>query len=299
MMTDGDVIKIADRVKTASEAFDNYTAMNQIDDDTLMKMLEQTISADKGNDIKLTNTSEKLLRILLKGNIDEKAIFNQSEFIDAEVGRRTYIDFINALNATQDGEKVLGESMSNKYLGDMISKYFSNSDKTDQVLNINAKSNKIPMLGMDITRMSVLEIDEVVRREMIKEVMMNTSKGSSTNSMYKFIEDLDVSDNQKQALYSLNSWAHLQNDILINDNTVISEAVSIVSNLEQHKEDDKTLMRNIKGNLKRIIDDDYNIGSKPNYGNLSEQYSSDYNEYMAIKKSKLSDLLSDMNADTL
>lgn len=310
-LTDDDVFEIADRFKTAEKAFDNFTAMHNVSDETLGSLLETSIANKEHNmdrivqglepdKIQLTESSERLLRILLKGDVGEEAIFDQEVFKNADVGNRSYEALIRALNYSgEEASDTVGGTLHNKQLGDIVAKHLRDSDKTSGVLNINSKSNKIPLLGMDISRTSVLDIDDVTRREMIKEVLLRESSENS-EIMYTFTKDLqNISETQRQALYSLNSWGQMQRAIINNTQNegALGEALDIIEGVKDVKAN-KVLSTNIKGNLAKIMDEDYSLASKPFYGNMSESYSRDYNDYMAIKKSKLSDMLSNMNADT-
>lgn len=310
--SDDELFDIADRFKAVEKAFDNYTAMHQVDDEALGALLETSMkNAEHNMDLiakgqapdkmQLTESSNRLLRMLIKGDVGQDAIFDHELYKEADVGNKSYEALIKALGYSgEEASNTVGGTLENKQLGDIVAKHLRDSDKTSGVLNINSKSNKIPLLGMDISRTSVLDIDDVTRREMVKEVLLREST-NNTEIMYTFIKDLDnISETQRQSLYSLTSWAQMQRSIINNAESggALDEAKSILDGVTEVK-NNKVLTTNIKGNLAKIMDEDYSLASKPFYGNMSENYSKDYNDYMAIKKSKLADILNNMNADTL
>ena len=308
-MSDLEKVRHAENLKKVTEAFDEYTSLLDITDDTLVKMLDGYTDSN-GNHITLTNESQRKIRLLLKGNIGD-ALFSQEAFDEASVGPKGYEDLIKAFNLTSvQGESKINftDGISNDSLNDLISKYMRSSDSVENILNITTKTNKMPFIGTEITRTNVLKTDEVFRREIIKDILLSEGMSSGGDSsaknldkVFDFISDLDIDDNQKRSLIALNSWGIFAQDILKTGNadSVIGNSSSILANLERLQTNSPIAVKNISNNISNILHENFTGGSKPYFGNMSENYINDYNQYMTLKRSNLFDLLSEMNADHL
>lgn len=298
-------VRAASNLKLVTEAFDEYTNLLSISDDTLTKMLNGYTDKN-GIERSLSEESKRKIRMLLKGDIGD-ALYSQEKFEKASVGPKGYENFIKALNSKHiENEEIINftDTINNSDLQDLMSKHIRSSDSVEGLLNITTKTNKLPLLGIEITRTNAMKPDEVFRREVIKDILL--SEGTLINGnasvrdfdrVFDFISDLDVSDNQKKSLVALNSWGIFNEDILNTDITddVIGEASAIINSLERLNENSPTTLKNIHKNISHIIQENFVGGSKPFFGNLSENYTNDYNKYMSIKRSNLVDLLSEMN----
>lgn len=303
-LSEEELIFRVDNLKTAVESFDEYTNLNNITDETLYKMLKGYTN-EQGERVTLTEASQRKIRMLLKGDIG-KDLYSKEAFEQANKTSANYEDYMKLLNSTEivDGEVVeFAGDINNSHLRDLMSKYLRDSESVDNILNITTKTNKVMGLGIDVTRSSVMKADDVFRREIIKDVLLsegvNSNGTRNINKAYDFINNLDINKNQKNSLTALNSWGIFDEDVLkvTNADGVLSEANIIVTNLETINKESPYTLSNIKNNLTQIIQDNYTSTSKPYFGNLSEHYTNDYNEYMSVKKSSLIDLLSDLNAD--
>lgn len=300
-------LEVADNLKLATTVFEEYTNLLSISDESLYKMLE---GYKDSNGIKqsLSEESQRKIRMLLKGDIGD-ALYSKELFDQAEIGSKNYEDFIRILNSksVRNEEMIdFSSSFSNSDLQNLISKYLRDSDSVDNLLNITTKTNKIAGLGIDITRTNVLDADDVFRREIIKDVLLSESNpvngdASTLNidRIFNFISELDIDENQKKSLIALNSWGVFNEKVLNTDivDNVVGEADIILSNLVNYKQNSPFVIKNIHNNISHIMKENHVSGSKPYFGNLSENYINDYNKYMTVKKSALGDLLSDMNAE--
>lgn len=295
--TTEDFFKLQDRMDTVSTAFDEYTMLHQISDNTLAQLLE-------GNDkFQLAEENKRLVRLLLKGNIGED-LLTQEAFEQAQIGDRSYAAIFEVLSQKNvEGVNITSilSTVKNKSLYELFDTYTDDSDVTKNLLNITSKTNKVPGLGIDITRTTVLDTDDILRREVIKEILLRES-ADDPNRMYNAIARLDsLTGEQADALTALNSWSLFQNQVTsTSSRSAVDKARSYVTGLFSLNSDFfGDTSENISNNLSRIMNENYGIGSKPYFGNLSEQYTNDYSSYMAVKKSALSDMLFNMNIDRL
>ena len=299
-------IRNADNLKLVNKEFDEYTNLLSVSDDTLEKMLNSSYNKD-GVSIDLTEESKRKIRLLLKGDIGE-ALYSQEQFDLAQVGDKSYESIINVLNSSsvERGSVVKFADVRNNELLNLMNKHAKSSDTTEGLLNIASKTNKVPLLGIDITRTNAMKPDEIFRREVIKDILLSESafidgQASSRNldRMFNYISELDISDNQKRALTALNSWGIFSEEILKTTTTsgVEQESSMIFNAIKSLQERSPSTLNNVRNNISNVLSENFAAGSKPFFGNLSEQYANDYNKYMSLKRSSLIDLLADMNAN--
>lgn len=303
-LSDEAKIKVTANLKGVTTAFDEYTNLLSITDDTLYKMLEGYTDSN-GVQRTLSEESQRKIRLLLKGDIGE-ALFSQEAFENASVGQKGYEDMIKAFSHTniEDGEVVhFSNGFNNSHLKDLMNKHLRSSDSVESMLNITTKTNKMPLVGMDVTRTNVLDPDDIFRREIIKDVLL--SEGLSPNSsirdfdkMFDYVSELNISENQRRSLVALNSWGIFNEEILnASSDELINEASTVIDNVIRMQNNSPNVLKNVQNNISHILHENFVGGSKPHFGNLSETYTNDYNQYMTLKRSNLIDLLSEMNME--
>lgn len=162
--------------KKLSKMLNSYTASNQINDETIASLLAS------GN-IK-NESSIKILEIL-----------NNKDYENAE-------ELVTKLSELADGKKFF-----NTDLDDIISKGLTDSDSLSHLQSISQASSK-SILGYTVSSTNVLDAEDIVRREALKEVMLKETANGSAMKMDildTIINKSNLSKEQEQSLRYLSN----------------------------------------------------------------------------------------------
>lgn len=296
LMSDEAKFKLYENIKTLDKALDAYTASNKVSNDTLAKLLYAT--DNEGNRL-LSNTSQAMIRGLIKGDIGE-AIFSDEGFENAMSESKDIIGMLKVLStdASIDGEikSLRTHSFRNKKLESLVSKITSNTESNLDLLNISSKQAKIPFVA-DLVSTDVNLIDDVMRREIIKEVLM-IETDSNPDRLFSILDNVDIESGQKRNVKVLQNWAKVQNDISNSNNAkTLYEEVDLTTNrfflnMAGYSAEFKNDMA---FNIDLVAKDRFGIFDKGVFENTAQQYSSDHGSYTAIKKSGLMSMLENLN----
>lgn len=257
--------------KSTNQILDKFTSDNQITDSMINKLLDSGLSSRSKallEAVRDGDTASDMIReVLENSNINEVAISNRDL-----------------------------ESLANRYL--------RNSDEFSKMLKIsNNRAFNVPLLDMPVSSTNVLSAEDVMRREIVKEVMLNETS-NDLNNMFNIINKAGFSDSESQAARFLTNWGYFQKHSGITgkvDNHLKLE--SIYGELGTLKDFDEAL--NTSGAFKEqfigmfdTLKEDYTLLHKGNIGNFTEQYSSEFNNYTYVKKSIASDLIKELNDGT-
>ena len=295
-LDDDTKFKLYENIKTLDKTLDAYTASNKISNDTLAKLLYATDS--EGNRL-LSNTSQSLLRGIIKGDIGE-AIFSDEGFENALSESKDIIGMLKVLStdASIDGQikSLRTHEFRNKRLESLVSKITSNTESNLDLLNISSKQAKIPFVA-DLVTTDVNLIDDVMRREMIKEVLM-IETGTDPNKLFNILDNISLDSGQERNIKVLQNWAKIQNDITDSTNakTLYEKVDSTVNRFFFNMSDYSAEFKNdMAFNIDLVSKDRFSIFDKGVFENTAQQYSSDYGNYTAIKKSSLMSMLENLN----
>ena len=257
--------------KSTSHILDKFTAENTISDATINKLLEGGLSS----------RSKALLKAV-----------------------RDYDDAGDMIREVLENSEINSTSLSNLELDSLANRYLRNSDDFSKMLKIsNTDSINIPFMDISLSHTNVLSAEDVLRREIVKEVMLDET-ADNLNNMFRIIQSSGLSDAESQSLRFLTNWGYLQK------NTGISSKIDDGLKLESIYGEFGTLKDfeehlSINGVFKdQFIDmfdtlkEDYTFLHKGNIGNFTEQYASEFNKYTYVKKSVASDILKDLNNTT-
>ena len=171
-------------------------------------------------------------------------------------------------------------------LSDLVDSYLRNSDQTLKRIWIESNtSKKIPIVDIELSETNVLDIDGILKTEMLKEVF------SDPELAIKF-DRIGLDDQQVQAISNLYNWQKFENATMANHN-ISAEVFSQFhdgSLLDSYYRslDSNTAMKSTVLNDLEDFKSDYGVMHKGNIGNANEQYSSEYDVYEFMPKSNWS-----------
>ena len=182
-------------------------------------------------------------------------------------------------------------------LSELVNSYLRNSDQTLKKLWIESNvSKKIPIMDLELSETNVVNIQGILKTEMLKEVL-------SDEYITSELGDIGLSGQQVSAITNLYNWQNFENASLAG-HELSSRVISQFYNGSTLDDYYKILDGN--ASLKsRILTDienmkkDYGIMHKGNVGNANEHYASEYDVYEFVPKSNWGmDLLTDINNTT-
>ena len=295
LLSDDDKLDLYKNIKTLDKTLDAYTASNKISDNTLASMLYAT-DAD-GNRL-LSKKSQAILRGVIKGDIGD-AIFSDEGFEDALTGSKDVIGMLRVLSSDRVSEGTIeslrNHEFSNPRLRTLVEKLVSNTESNLDILNISSKQAKIPFVA-DLVSTDVNLIDDVMRREMIKEVLMIETR-DNPSMLFDILDNMDIDSSQKRSLKVLQNWASIQSDITASSSNDFYDEVNrttsnFFSSMSRYSSD---FRNDMSYNINLVAKDRYSIFDKGSFDEVAEQYTSDYGNYTAIKKSGLMSMLENLN----
>ena len=272
------VSKILDDQKEISAMLNDLTASKQINNQTIINLI-------KSGHIK----DESSLRIL--NLLNDKEYLNTSELIEA-------------LSIDHEGQTA---KFFNKDLENIINRGYVNSDHLSNMLNISQTKTQT-VLGKNLEYTNVLNVEDVIRREAVKEVMlreaseysqgiydtyMPTKKGMTKIEQILQNSNLDAVE-QKNLSY-VTDWGLLQSitklandtDDALNLDKMIGQngALTYFDNL-------MTINDHFKFRYSSMLDDlasRYSVYDSEIIGNINEIYFNEYNDYTFMKNSIIKD----------
>ena len=296
VISDDSKLDLYTNIKTLDKTLDAYTAANKISDDTLAKLLYAT--DEEGNRL-LGKNSQAILRGLIKGDIGE-AIFSDEAFEEAMTESKDVISMLRVLStdASIDGNinSLRNHNFRNKRLESLVSKLTSNTESNLDLLNISSKQSKIPFVA-DLVSTDVSLIDDVMRREVIKEVLM-IETDINPDKLFTILDNINLDTGQERSLKVLQNWAKIQSDISGSSSArnFYEEVDLTTKKFFTSMSEYSTEYRNdMSYNMNLVAKDRYGIFDKGTFENTAEQYTSDYGNYTAIKKSSLMSILENLN----
>lgn len=261
--------------KEVSSLLNNYTAMHQIDDDTIQVLLDAS-----NNGLIKDDHSKKILQALLDDNLSNMELLQSMSTAG------------NSLNF---------ERLYNKDLENIINRELVNTDHIMHMQNIS----QLKPAGFLPEATNVMEIRDIIRREAVKEVLIRESAvGMPNNGRAMFnaqginhLEDIlrleTLTKEQSNNLRYVANWGIMQSSLeLYNDTDATYRLSNIIgengtlSNFEQ-------LMKSnadFKTEYKFMLDDlssKYNIFDEGTIGNINEIYANEFNSFEFNKKSSL------------
>lgn len=259
--------------KITNDILDSFTADNKISDATINKIL------DNGN---LSDRSKALL----------KTIKNED-------------DITGIMNELLNNKDINNVPMINKDLDNIVNRYLKDSDYASTMLNINTseKSFSMPILDLPLTTTNTLDVKDILRRDIVKEVMVSEID-NDFNKMYSIMAHSNLSDKESQSLRYLSNWGIFQkysgitNDIdadiklegLYGPNGDLKQFDEMLSAYGTYKQQYLEMFDTLK--------QDFGVMGKGVIGNVTEQYSSEYNRYTYVQKGVGLDLIKDLNDST-
>lgn len=251
--------------KKLSSILNDITASQQVTDSSISSLIHSGAITDKES-----------LRIL--------NILNNKEYENAE-------ELLYLINNS-------GESnFFNQDLNNIFNKGLSNIDHLMNMQNISQVDSK-SIFGYSVSSTNVLDAENIIRREALKEVMLRESNGgvkSGIVNLEKVLQNSNLTLEQQKNLRYLANWSIMQKNLEIyNDfdqdlhlNQLIGEGSPL-----KKLDDLLTTSPTFKQEYMNMIDD---LGSRTNiydktFGSLNETYINEYDNYTFNRESALSRL---------
>ena len=251
--------------KKISSMLNNITALNQINDETISSLLHSGNIKDQ--------SSLKILDIL-----------NSKNYTNAE-------ELLNSIVKSTD------DFIYNKDLENVYKRGLSNTDYIMNMLNIS-QSNTRNILGYTVETTNVMDLEQVVKREAIKEVLLReTNSGSKQGiaALETILQDSNLDLEQSKNLRYLANWSIMQTRMkLFNDidaDLSLDQIMGYGSALSNF-DDLMTVSGSFRKGYTDMLDD---LAARHSIfesviGNINESYTNEYNNYSFMKKSSLSRL---------
>lgn len=251
--------------KTLSSILNDITAAHQVTDESISSLIHSGIIKDKES-----------LRIL--------NILNNKEYNNAE-------DLLQLINNT--GEL----NFLNQDLNNIFQKGITNTDHLINMQNISQMDSK-RIFGYSVPSTNVLNSENVIRREALKEVMLRESNGgvkSGIANLEDVLQNSNLTIEQQKNLRYLANWSIMQENLKIyNDFDQKLELNQLIGEGSSLKMFDDLLNTSatFKQGYNDMIDD---LGTRTNiydksFGNINETYINEYDNYSFNKKSAFSRL---------
>ena len=261
--------------KEVSALLNNYTAMHQIDDDTIQVLLDAS-----NNGLIKDNHSKKILHALVNDDLSN-------------------MELLQSMSTA--GGSLNFEKLYNKDLENIINRELVNTDHIMHMQNIS----QLKPAGFLPESTNVMEIRDIIKREAIKEVLIRESAVGMDNNgkaMFKaqgieHLEDIlrldTLTKEQSNNLRYVANWGIMQSSLeLYNDTDATYRLSNIIgengtlSNFEQLIKSNPSF----KTEYKFMLDDlssKYNIFDEGTIGNINEIYANEFNSFEFNKKSSL------------
>lgn len=272
------VSKILEDQKEISSMLNDLTASKQINNQTITNLIEAGHIKD-----------ESSLRIL--NLLNDKEYLNTSELIEA-------------LSIDHEGQTA---KFFNKDLENIINRGYVNSDHLSNMLNISQTKTQT-VLGKNLEYTNVLDVEDVIRREAVKEVMlreaseysqgiydtyMPTKKGLTKIEQILQNSNLDAVE-QKNLSY-VTDWGLLQSVTKLANDT--DDALSLDKMIGQNGaltyfDNLMTANDHFKFRYSSMLDDlasRHSVYDSEIIGNINEIYFNEYNDYTFMKNSVIKD----------
>ena len=197
--------------------------------------------------------------------------------------------------------KYLTEEMNFKTegLNNLIHSYLRNSDETLKRIWIESgTTKKIPILDLELGETNVLNIQGILKTEMLKEIF---SEEEITSASLELIGGLN--QQQSSAIFNLYNWQNFENATMANHN-FSSRVASLYFNGSDLDKFYQSLNKSpdIKGMVLTDLENmkkDFGLLHKGNVGNPNEMYESEYDVYEFVPKSNWGmDLITGENRKT-
>lgn len=251
--------------KELSSMLNSITALHQINDDSISSLLHSGTVKD--------NDSIKILQAL-----------NNKEYSSAE-------DLLNLVSNNGD------LNLFNKDLENIVKRGLANSDYIESMQNISQVGTK-NILGYSMDSTNVMDIEDIIKRESIKEVLLRESAGGTKGgieALENVIQNSNLTKEQSKNLRYLANWSIMQSNLeLYNDVDAIFEINQLVGENSPLRRFDELLTTSgaFRDGYTSMIDD---LGARHKMfesvvGNINESYINEYNNYSFMKESALSRL---------
>lgn len=264
-----------------SEMLNELTAYKQIDKQTISSLINSNLI-----------TNENSLNIL--------KVFNDDNY-------NNIVDLIKAISHDEEGNII---KFYNKDLENIINNSFINLDKVDNLRSISQSNSKrlANIFGIETT--NVLNAEDILRREAVKEVLLREA-GSYTSSSYNntfvltekgmsnlehLLSNSNLDKVQENNLRNLANWGILQSSLKLNNGV---EEVYSIDKMIGHNgllSNFNNLFNNsqFKVRFNETLDDlttRQSIFDTSIIGNINESYINEYNNYTFMENSSLKKVL--------
>ena len=261
--------------KLVNDLYRRRAASMQVSQDTVASVLDVVNSLiakyeELGEDVgEHLIRSQNLLELILNGNVD-----NSFKYLTEEGG------------------------FSTEGLNSLIHSYLRNSDQTlKRVWIESAASKKIPILDIELGETNVINIQGILKTEMLKEVLSDDEVVSAIGHFG------NLNGQQTSAIFNLYNWQNFENATLAN-HSFSSKVASLYFNgsdldayyqgLDARPDLKGTVLTDLE-NMKK----DFGILHKGPVGNPNEMYESEYDTYEFVPKSNWGmDLITGENRKT-
>ena len=265
--------RILKDTRKVSEMLNNITAMNKVTDESIASLLQAGTLTDEDG--------IKMLEVL-----------NNKEYSSAE-------ELLNLIS------NYGSDNFLNPDLKNIIGRGISDYDYINNMQNIS-KVNLPNILGKTIGSTNVMDSEEVIKREIIKEVMLRESAGggfvSGIDQLENILENSNLVPEQAKNLRYLSNWAIMQTQLnLANDTDAIYELNQLVGQGSPLNKFDELISHSqaFKQGYSNMLDDlSSRVGRwDAEIGNINQSYSNEYNKYTFMNRSVLSrlDQIKDVN----
>lgn len=262
-------------IKETSALLNNYTAMHQIDDDTIQVLLDAS-----NNGLIKDKHSKRILEALT------------DDLSNMELLQRMSTNGPNDISFAQ---------LYNKDLENIINRGLVNTDHIMHMQNIS----QLKYAGFLPESTNVMEVRDIIRREAIKEVMIRETAVGMTHEgeaifnaegirhLEQILQSNHLTKEQSNNLRYTANWGIMQSSLkLQNDTDSVYEldrllgadgSLNHFENLIKDNPDFKTGYRDMLNDLSSK----YNIFDPGVIGNINEVYANEYNSFDISRKSSL------------
>ena len=265
--------------KEISSMLNDLTASKQINNQTITNLLNSGHIEEEG--------SLRILRIL-----DEKNYSDASELLQA-------------LSIDHDSQRA---KLFNKDLENIINRGYVNTDHVSNMLNISQNKSQT-VLGKQIEYTNLLDIEDIVRREAVKEIMVREASGYS-KGMYgnylptregmskveRILQQSNLSGNEAKNLSYVTDWGLLQSISKIandTDDEINLEQMVGQNGFLTYFDNLMTANGHFKNRYSNMMDDlasRHSVFDTSVIGNINQNYYNEYNTNEFVKNSVLSRL---------
>lgn len=262
-------------IKEVSALLNNYTAMHQIDDDTIQVLYDASNSG---------LIKDRHSRRILKALTDD---LSNAELLEAM--------------STNGPDDISFAKLYNKDLENIINRGLVNTDHIMHMQNIS----QMKYAGLLPESTNVMEVRDIIRREAIKEVMIRESAVGMTNEgeaifrtegirhLEEILQSKHLTKEQSNNLRYTANWGIMQSSLkLQNDTDAIYELDKLLGANGSLNHFEQLIKHNpdFKAGYRDMLDDlssKYNIFDPGTIGNINEVYSNEYNAFDISRKSSL------------